>query len=45
MTGDGRGDTGEMVDHTQIAPTICELLGLEAPDTMTGEPIKLRADL
>ncbi len=43
-TGDGRGDTGETVDHTQIAPTICELLGLDAPDTMTAEPIRLWTD-
>jgi len=34
-------DTGETVDHTQIAPTICDLLGLNTPDTMTAAPIKL----
>ncbi len=43
VTGDGRGDTGETVDHTQIAPTICELLGFDTPDTMTAAPIKLWA--
>ena len=41
LTGDGRGDTGETVDHTQIAPTICGLLGLDTPDTMTAAPIEL----
>ncbi len=43
VIGDGRGDTGEIVDHTHIAPTICDLLGLDTPGTMTGSPIKLWA--
>ena len=40
-TGDARGDTGETVENTQIAPTICDLLDLDPPDTMTGAPIEL----
>ncbi|HTY99424.1 MAG TPA: alkaline phosphatase family protein [Rhodocyclaceae bacterium] len=30
----GRGDTGETVSQLQIAPTICNLLGIKAPGTM-----------
>jgi arylsulfatase A-like enzyme len=30
----GNGDTKETVSHLQIAPTICKLLGIPAPQTM-----------
>jgi len=30
----GKGDTGEIVSHLQIAPTICKLLGIPIPETM-----------
>jgi len=36
----GLGDTDQVVDHKQIAPTVCELLGLEIPETMTAAPFK-----
>ena len=30
----GRGDTGEIVSHLQLAPTICKLIGVPIPETM-----------
>jgi predicted AlkP superfamily pyrophosphatase or phosphodiesterase len=39
--GAGRGDTGDVIDHTQIAPTICTLLRLDLPETMQAPPIDL----
>lgn len=35
----GRGDTGDTVSHLQIAPTICERLGLPIPATMRAGTI------
>ncbi len=32
--GRGKGDTGEIVSHLQIAPTILSLLGIPIPETM-----------
>jgi predicted AlkP superfamily pyrophosphatase or phosphodiesterase len=37
----GRGDTGEVVSHLQIAPTILNLLGIPIPDTMKRQPLFL----
>jgi bisphosphoglycerate-independent phosphoglycerate mutase (AlkP superfamily) len=37
----GRGDTGEIVSHLQIAPTILKLLGLPVPETMKQPPLNL----
>lgn len=36
----GLGETDQVVDHKQIAPTICELLGLDSPDTMNAPALK-----
>lgn len=41
--GQGHGDTGELVDHTQIAPTIARSLGLELPPTMRAPAIAIRS--
>ncbi len=30
----GEGDTGEIVSHLQLAPTVCKLLGIPIPETM-----------
>jgi predicted AlkP superfamily pyrophosphatase or phosphodiesterase len=35
----GKGNTGEVVSHLQIAPTICTLMGLKIPETMKGKPV------
>lgn len=35
----GRGDTGEVVSHLQIAPTILSLLDIPTPETMQYLPI------
>ena len=35
----GKGDTGDVVSHLQIAPTVCKLLGIPIPETMTRAPI------
>ena len=35
----GRGDTGQVVSHLQIAPTILKLLGVPIPDTMKQKPL------
>lgn len=35
----GRGDTGELVSHLQIAPTILSILGIPIPDSMKQPPI------
>jgi predicted AlkP superfamily pyrophosphatase or phosphodiesterase len=35
----GTGDTGEIISQLQIAPTVCKLLGVEVPDTMSHHPI------
>ena len=32
----GKGDTGEIASHLDIAPTICNLLNLPIPETMKG---------
>ncbi len=37
----GKGDTGEIVSHLQIAPTILQLLGAQIPDTMRCPPLVL----
>jgi len=37
----GRGETGEIVSHLQIAPTILNLLGVDVPPTMKYPPLKL----
>jgi predicted AlkP superfamily pyrophosphatase or phosphodiesterase len=37
----GRGDTGEIVSHLQIAPTILKLLNVPIPDTMKQKPLSL----
>lgn len=39
--GQGRGDTGEVVSHLQIAPTILKLLEIQIPRTMKYPPISL----
>lgn len=36
----GRGDTGELVDHTQVAPTVWRRLGIPAPEAV-ADPIDL----
>ncbi len=38
---EGRGDTGEIVSHLQIAPTILNLLGIPIPLTMKHPPLLL----
>ncbi|MBI5944064.1 MAG: alkaline phosphatase family protein [Chloroflexi bacterium] len=35
----GRGDTGEIVSHLQIAPTILSLLDVPIPETMKHPPV------
>jgi predicted AlkP superfamily pyrophosphatase or phosphodiesterase len=35
----GEGDTGEVLSQLQIAPTVCKLLGIPIPETMTRVPI------
>jgi len=35
----GLGDTGEIVSHLQIAPTILKMIGLAIPDSMKQTPI------
>ncbi|MBA3531661.1 MAG: alkaline phosphatase family protein [Ardenticatenales bacterium] len=37
--GNARGDTRESVTQCRIAPTLCHLLGMETPPTMTEAPI------
>lgn len=37
----GRGDTGEVVSHLQIAPTALSLLGIPIPSTMKRQPLDL----
>ena len=37
----GRGATGERVSHLQIAPTVCQLLGIEPAPTMRATTITL----
>ncbi len=37
----GRGDTGEVVSHLQIAPTILDLLGIPIPGTMKRQSLLL----
>lgn len=39
--GDGVGNTGQQVSQLQIAPTICNLLNIPIPETMTAPPIEL----
>lgn len=38
-TGAGRGDTGEIISHLQIAPTILHLLNISIPETMKHLPL------
>lgn len=38
----GRGDTGEVVSHLQIAPTILRQLNVPIPETMRQPPLSLR---
>ncbi len=38
---EGRGDTGEIVSHLQIAPTILKILGIPVPETMKRPPLLL----
>ncbi|MBI5353660.1 MAG: alkaline phosphatase family protein [Chloroflexi bacterium] len=35
----GRGDTGQVVSHLQIAPTILKLLNIPIPETMKQKPL------
>jgi len=35
----GKGDTGEVVSHLDIAPTICKLLAVPIPKTMKGKAV------
>jgi arylsulfatase A-like enzyme len=37
----GRGDTGKVVSHLQIAPTILDLLGIPIPGTMKRQSLLL----
>lgn len=37
--GQGRGDTGEIISHLQIAPTILQLLEVPIPKTMKAKPL------
>jgi predicted AlkP superfamily pyrophosphatase or phosphodiesterase len=37
----GKGDTGEVVSHLQIAPTILSLLDVPIPETMKHQPLLL----
>jgi predicted AlkP superfamily pyrophosphatase or phosphodiesterase len=41
----GRGDTGEIVSHLQIAPTILKLLDIPIPATMLHSPLILQSGL
>ncbi|MDD2695219.1 MAG: alkaline phosphatase family protein, partial [Anaerolineales bacterium] len=36
---EGLGDTGKVVSHLQIAPTVCKLLGVPIPATMKASPV------
>ena len=36
----GRGDTGETISQLQLAPTVCQLLGLEIPESMKGSIVE-----
>ena len=37
----GRGDTGETVSQLRIAPTLCSLLGVPIPETMSEPPLDI----
>ena len=37
--GQGQGDTQETVSQLQIAPTVCRLLDVPVPETMTQPPL------
>ncbi len=37
----GRGETGEVISHLQIAPTALSLLGVLIPSTMKAAPLAL----
>lgn len=39
----GRGDTGEVLSQLQLAPTVCQILGLPIPATMQSPPLDLTA--
>lgn len=36
---EGWGDTGEVISHLQLAPTVCKLLGAPIPNTMRSAPV------
>jgi predicted AlkP superfamily pyrophosphatase or phosphodiesterase len=36
-----RGDTAEIISQLQIAPTLCNLLDIPIPETMTASPLNL----
>ncbi len=40
-SGKGRGETGEVISHLQIAPTILKLLNVAIPETMKHPPLSL----
>ena len=40
-SGKGRGETGELISHLQIAPTILKLLNVTIPETMKHPPLSL----
>jgi predicted AlkP superfamily pyrophosphatase or phosphodiesterase len=40
-SGKGRGETGELISHLQIAPTILKLLNVAIPETMKHPPLLL----
>lgn len=37
----GKGNTGRTISQLQIAPTLCRLLAVDIPDTMTHPPLDL----
>lgn len=38
-TGQGRGETNEIISHFQIAPTILKILNIPIPDSMKAKPL------
>ncbi len=42
-SGDGKGDTGETVDHIRVAPTIWRLLGIGDRPADAGKPLEVAA--
>lgn len=39
--GQGRGDTGEVISHLQIAPTVLSILNIPIPETMKAKALSL----